>query len=209
MRTGISRRISRRRQRYESNGNEKLQKIRFSGLSVTGKYTQRYRRAGKIRIQTAFVAYNTAPGRRKAKKMRRAARNPISFHREQRRRTHPSSVRARRTASPARRNTPQSPPVSNGIVHALCTGGKSARPPAGNGCARRTPHARPAEKASAVCGRPSIRCLSSRKRRFAVRRAKKDAKKRTDARLSFLQPVRRYAKPSVCENPYGRNAKAR
>lgn len=111
MRTGISRRISRRRQRYESNENEKLQKIRFSGLSVTGKYTQRYRRAGKIRIQTAFVAYNTAPGRRKAKKMRRAARNPISFHREQRRRTHPSSVRARRTASPARRNSPQSPRI--------------------------------------------------------------------------------------------------
>ena len=79
MRTGISRRISRRRQRYESNGNEKLQKIRFSGLSVTGKYTQRYRRAGKIRIQTAFVAYNTAPGRRKAEKcdVRRGIRIPF------------------------------------------------------------------------------------------------------------------------------------
>lgn len=79
MRTGISRRISRRRQRYESNGNEKLQKIRFSALSVTGKYTQRYRRAGKIRIQTAFVAYNTAPVRRKAEKcdVRRGIRIPF------------------------------------------------------------------------------------------------------------------------------------
>ena len=208
MRTGISRRISRRRQRYESNGNEKLQKIRFSGLSVTGKYTQRYRRAGKIRIQTAFVAYNTAPVRRKAEKcdVRRGIRIPFIANSAGVLIPRPYARGAlHRRHGGIRRKAPG----SNGIVHALCTGGKSARPPAGNGCARRTPHARPAEKASAVCGQPSIRCLSSRKRRFAVRRAKKDAKKRTDARLSFLQPVRRYAKPSVCENPYGRNAKAR
>lgn len=123
MRTGISRRISRRRQRYESNGNEKLQKIRFSALSVTGKYTQRYRRAGKIRIQTAFVAYNTAPVRRKAKKMRRAARNPISFHREQRRRT---ILRPYARGAPHRRHggIVRKASGSNGIVHALCTGGK-------------------------------------------------------------------------------------